>query len=462
MRKVNLQFFVSAALMLSAASMIFLTSCGKDGIDGKDGANGANGTNGTNGTNGDAVATCKLCHNPSKVDSMATTFQFSKHEYGEAAFEEAGNTGCTPCHAQEAFKYMCKNNVSAAFAKLGTDTTYTNLYSTSASAAYGRIGCYTCHSSLHTTYGYSDMTSLTTTAPVAMTFFGGTKSINLTQDGGKSNLCVKCHQPRPFTKSNTGQDKNVLDYALLKSNPTDTFYSPYRANSLNVLKPSYRTHTHYGTVGAVYAGVGFAGIEYGTGYTNSPHTTLASCGDCHMAPMTGKAGSHSFVAKGNFNGCNVSGCHATAPISATSTTKWTTPRAAVKLLLDQLAAKLRINGVDILNRNGNTNEAVGGVNLWAGLTTNNYDGYLNIYDPVTNPLMDTYNTTSFQFIGTPSASTWTAAQIAKNAGLPKLALTNAQMGAIINFQMCLREYSLGIHNTEYVKTLLTNTISILP
>jgi hypothetical protein len=452
MRKLNLQFFLKGAMMLSAASMIFLSGCAKDGSD------GANGTNGTNGV--DAVATCKLCHNPSVVDSMAVQFQLSKHEFGIAAEEEAGSTTCGPCHLHKSFIYVCKNNTPATFAKLGTDTTFTNLYYVANDAAYGKITCFTCHSSLHTTYGYSDMSSLTTTAAVPMTMWAGTQTINLTQDGGKSNLCVKCHQPRPFTKSNTGQDKNIIDYASLKNNPTDTFYSPYRANSLNVLRPSYRTHTHYGTVGAAFAGKG--GIEFaGTlTYTSSKHTTDVSCQDCHMAPMTGKAGGHSFVAKGNFKSCTP--CHPSVTSTSQDAAYWATPRAEIKTLLNALAAKLKVNGVEIMNRNGNTNEAVGGVNLWAGLTTNNYDGYLNIYDPVTNPLMDTYNTTSFQFIGTPSATTWTAAQIAKNATLPKLALTNAQMGAIINFQICLREYSLGIHNYKYVKALLTNSIAILP
>jgi hypothetical protein len=36
------------------------------------------------------------------------------------------------------------------------------------------------------------------------------------------------------------------------------------------------------------------------------------------------------------------------------------------------------------------------------------------------------------------------------------------MGAIINFQLCLREYSLGIHNTKYTMALLNNTLAALP
>ncbi len=72
--------------------------------------------------------------------------------------------------------------------------------------------------------------------------------------------------------------------------------------------------------------------------------------------------------------------------------------AEIKTLLDQLAAKLQINGVDILNRNGDTES-----NLWYDMTTNHYDGYLNIYDPVTNPSMQTYNASSFQYIGSTSS-----------------------------------------------------------
>ena len=173
------------------------------------------------------------------------------------------------------------------------------------------------------------------------------------------------------------------------------------------------------------------------------------------AEITGKAGGHTFVAKGNFNGCNVTGCHSTAAITSTSTTKWSTPRAQVKLLLDQLAAKLKVGTVEIMNRNPDTE-----ANLWVTLTTNKYDGYLNIYDPINNPDGLTNNPTG-TFKAT-STTGFSAAQITTNNTLPVITLTNAQMGAIINFQLCLRDYSLGIHNTAYTVTLLTNSLAILP
>jgi hypothetical protein len=422
----------------------------------------------------DANESCTLCHNSNGVDSVMTQYEFSKHKYGEAAFEESGNTGCTPCHASEAFKYVVANNTSVAFTLSGT--TYSNPYATSATKAYGEIACGTCHLNLHKTFTDADFMPLTTTKAVAMTFNGGALTIDLTQKGGESNLCVKCHQPRPFTR--TFGDKNIISYSALVSSPTTVFFdgnNPTSTANVNTVRPSYRTHTHYGTAGAVFAGKG--GVEFGTGYTNSWHTTGASCQDCHMSPVTGRAGGHTFFAKGNFTGCNVTGCHSAAPISSSTTTAyWAATRTEIQTLLNNLAAKLTIGGVDILNRNANATEnyiinvdynldtklepVTVGVNLWAGLTKNNYDGYLNIYDPSTNPSGSAYNATMFQ--NPAPSSSWNAAQTAYNLTLPKLTLTNAQFGAIINFQLCLRDYSLGIHNTKYVRTLLTNSIAAIP
>ena len=412
---------------------------------------GPMGPAGTAGIDGkDANATCTQCHNSAGVDSVKTQFAYAKHAYGDANFSEVGSTGCSPCHESEAFKYVVANNVSTVFMIVPPATTYSNPYAASSGTSYGPMQCNMCHFHLHTTYTFADFMPLTTTAAVPMTFFGGAKTIDLPQDDSKSNLCAKCHQPRPLTNSNT--DKNVLNYAGLVSNPTAVFYDAAQANNLNVLKPSFRTSVHNGTTAAIFAGIG--GVEFGTGYSNSQHTTVASCQDCHMADMSGKAGGHTFNAQGNFNGCNGAGCHLTNPISSTTSSKyWLQTRNGVKAQLDQLAAKLQEGGIDILNRMGDPTG-----NLWAGLTTNNYDGNLNMYDPVNNPEGPTYNTTMFQ---NTSTTGFTAAQITFNSSLPKLTLTNAQMGAIINFQLCLRDFSLGIHNAAYTTTLLANSITVL-
>lgn len=444
-------------LLLSAfVVMCIAPSCVKEGPMGLTGPAGANGKDGTNGK--DANETCKVCHKSSEVDLISTQFQFSKHEYGEAAFEEAGNVGCTPCHAQEAFKDIVARDVKPVFT-LGSNGKYSLQYNTLTSTAYGEIGCSTCHSALHTTYGTADL-AFTTVKPVPMVMWGGAKTIDLKADGGVSNLCVKCHQPRAFSNALTG---NVLDYVALATT-IGVIYDGNPTGTTNIIKPTYRTHTHYGALGAVYAGMG--GVEFpGTlPYTNSAHTQAASCVDCHMGSMVGRAGGHTFNAKGKFDGCNVAGCHTTA-ITATNTTLWLNPRNEIKTLLTTLANKLTVGGVEILNRS-NDQEA----NLWYGITSKNYDGYLNVFDPSLNnpnlPDQPYYANVTGPFQSTAPAptapnATWTQEDIDFNATLPKLTLTNAQMGAIINFQLCLRDYSLGIHNFAYTKALLTNTIAKL-
>jgi hypothetical protein len=444
--KPNMKNLIKLLSLLTIAGFM-LTSCeGPMGPAGKDGTAGTNGTNGT-----DANETCKECHNPTVVDAIAVQYELSKHSYGLAAFEEAGNTGCTPCHASEAFKYVCKNNVLSTFTLNTTTGKYVNDYQTISSKAFGEISCFTCHSSLHTTFEGADFSPLTTTAAVTMTMWKGTKTINLTQDGGMSNLCIKCHQPRPLTTSSTLSNGDVVDYAALASDPTAVFYDNAVGNAApNKVIPSYRTHVHYGTVGAVFAGQGGVQFTGSLAYENSAHTTAASCQDCHMAPMSGRAGGHTFTAKGNFNNCNMTGCHSSA-ITSASTTFWKTTRDEVKALLGTLATKLNSvgGGTDILHT-----ETDAEANLWAGLTTGNYDGYLNIFDPSSNPGAAWRNPA-------PSNS-WTTAQKATNTALPTFpSLQNVVMGSMINFQMCLREYSLGIHNYKYSKALLQNSIDAL-
>ncbi|MEI7830676.1 MAG: hypothetical protein WCI31_12950 [Prolixibacteraceae bacterium] len=454
----KLQKFFKLAIF-AVALMSFGAACVKEGPPGKDGSNGSNGATGASGK--DANETCKMCHTPSKVDIIAVQFQYSKHETGEAAISESGNAGCSPCHTQGGFQDVVTRKVPSTFTLNTTTGKYVNNYACNAALGYGELLCRTCHSSIHETYTSTDLPKLTTTDAVALTFTGGKTVVNLTQDGGSSNLCIKCHQPRPFTFNNTKNPANtgdVLDYAgLAKAVKTDLFFDGTSAATIAQAKilPSYRTHTHYGTVGAIVSGT--CGIEFAGGagmlaYSQAIHVTKASCADCHMGTVVGGAGGHSFNAKGVFTGCNITGCH--TGVDATSAKYWVNPRATIKGLLEQLAAKLQYSGVQFLNKNTDAT-----TNLWAGITAGNYDGYLNVYDPATNPTGIAMNTGTFQ---NPSpAATWTAEQKALNLTLPILKITNAQFGAIINFQLCLREYSLGIHNLDYSKALLTNSLAAL-
>jgi len=460
MRKFLAILMVNAVIIFFVGSSL-ITSCTKEGPTGPAGTNGTNGTNGATGATGatgaqgtqgpagkdglDVGNTCKQCHAPGMVGEKQYEFQFAKHSFGTTAINENGNAACAPCHEQEGFHYVVANNIPATF------TGTTNNYAATAATAYGELTCTTCHNKIHTTYTLSDL-AFTTTAPVQMTMWGGAKTISLNQGasflGGLNNLCIKCHEPRPITNST---NKQLMNYDSLRLYPTLPF---------NKVVLSYRTGVHYGGVGAIFAGQG--GIEFAGNqpYVNSSHTLLATCADCHMATFDGKTGGHTFIAAGNFNGCAT--CHTSPVVTSSEPTHWTTPRTTIKNLLSAVASKLATEigqGISVMNRNPNST-----TNLWYGVTAENFDGYLNIYDPINNPTGPTDNAAAGGgiFQNPAPSSSWSATQKSTNASLKPLNLTNAQMGAVINFQLCLREYSLGIHNYKYTYALLSNTLSTLP
>jgi hypothetical protein len=354
----------------------------------------------------DMNATCTACHNQSVVQPIATEYEHSLHYSGEA-FEEGTRNACAPCHSHQGFLYVVKNNTPATFVTdPANPARFVNSYSVDNRTASlpGAISCFTCHSSLHTTYTADDFRPLTSEAPVSLSMWGGAKSIDFAKKEG--NLCAKCHQPRPVTAS-TG---NVINYASLVSAGSTNY---------NLSSISYRTGVHYGTQGAMAAGVG--GIEFGSGYTNSVHATKASCSSCHMATPSAMTGGHSFEV--NFNGCNVSGCHSN--MSATSAV-YTSIVADIETKLTELAAKINARGAghDILQKDP---------------ADNHYHGYFDIYDASANPTGYWKN---------PAQG---------NVAFPTL--TNAQFGAILNYQMVYRDGSHGIHNLPYIKKLLENSLA---
>lgn len=383
--------------------VLFLSAC-----EGPMGPAGADGTDGEDGK--DANETCKICHNNDVVLAKAIEYEHSLHSTGEA-YEEGTRNNCAPCHSHQGFLDVIKNNTAATFVVNPSDPTkYINNYVASASvlALPGKLSCFTCHSSLHKNYTSTDFMPLATTAAVPMTMWGGSKTINFTKT--TSNLCAKCHQPRPVTASSGA----LIDYSKLVSEPTATY---------SLSSVSYRTGVHYGTHAAMVAGVG--GIEFGTGYANSAHTAGASCTDCHMATPSGLAGGHSFNATVNFAGCNTTGCHSS--MSAANTTL-TTVRADITAKLDELAAKINAIGAghDILQKDPED-----------GM----YHGYIDIYDEGSNSTGYWKNPAN----GTPAFP----------------ALTNAQFGAILNFQLVVRDASTGVHNYSYIKKLLENSVAAI-
>lgn len=357
-------------------------------------------------TGQDANESCKECHNSAVVDRKAVEYEHSLHFTGEA-FEEGTRAACAPCHSDQGFQYVVKNNTPATFvADPANAGKFLNSYSVDAATASlpGGISCFTCHKDVHTTYTFADFMPLTTEAEVKMTMWGGSKSINFSKTSG--NLCAKCHQPRPVTASSG----NTIAYANLVSSPTANY---------NLSSIGYRTGVHYGTQGAMAAGVG--GIEFGSGYSNSAHANTASCASCHMSTPNSMTGGHSFVA--NFTGCNTSGCHTS--MSATNAT-YTAAVADIDAKLNQLAAKINAIGAghDILEKDP---------------ADGKYHGYFDIYDA---------NANSDGYWKNPSQG---------NVAFPTL--TNAQFGAIINYQLVYRDGSRGVHNYPYMKKLLENSLA---
>jgi hypothetical protein len=396
MKRVNkLMYF---ALLLSGTIAVSCTKEGPVGLTGENGAPGA-----------DANESCKTCHTSAVVDAKKMEYHYSMHG-SDLAYEEGTRNACAPCHAHQGLMDVVTKNTPATFTLNTATNRYDNNYVASASALNmpGKIGCTTCHDKVHTNYTLSDFYPLTNSAAVKMTMWGGAKEINFAKTS--SNMCAKCHQPRPVTGSNG----NVIDYAKLISEPTVNY---------NLSSLSFRTGIHYGAHASVVAGVGPIELAGANAYptTKHVHGTQASCATCHMATPKGLSGGHSFSAAGNYNGCNTTGCH--TDMSATSGSL-VGLKAEIDGLVNDLAAKLG--------------------NLVQKESDGLHHGYLNIYDAASNPNGYYRNPAN----GTPAPA------------YP--AITNAQFAALINFQFAIREHSHGIHNPSYLRALLKNTIAAIP
>ncbi|NSW94692.1 MAG: hypothetical protein HPY62_08305, partial [Bacteroidales bacterium] len=209
---------------------------------------------------------CDKCHNPSVVEARLGQYSKSQHFRGRS-FRRARTGECAPCHTHEGFLDVVKNNTSAEFkADPANTSVFRNSYVASDSSLVypGPIICFTCHSSVHTRHTPDEFYPLSSTKPVPMTMWGGLKTISLRREN--SNLCAKCHQPRPVI-SLSGKP---VDYSMLTEKKSSVFNSALL---------SYSTGVHYGTQSAIFSGTG--GVEFGSGYRNSAHTEKASCTDCH-------------------------------------------------------------------------------------------------------------------------------------------------------------------------------------
>jgi len=385
-----------------------------------------------------------------KRTDNANSWPFSAHATGETAFGEGTNSGCAGCHADQGFSWRVANKLQPTYTGTAPGP-YAYAFNVDASASStmtalpGHIGCFTCHKG-----NPQDSFALVTTDSVKMMFYsmpGKEKYVNLTQDKKSSNICIMCHQSRPISQNTTSGDGSAVDYPALATSLTTLFYdSTKTASTGNKVSLSSSTVGHYGWPGNVLAGKGFGPIEIPgapTAYTNSAHTTVAACADCHMASpkiVSGvPVGGHTFKAAGNYNGCNTTTCHGTSGVLSATSVKVTTAVNGQKAKLDQLAGLLKSKGQYMMFID--TTLATDGItrnNLWYKFTTLHFNGNINI------------GSAAGQF----AVNTATPA-----TGLYKFpTLTNGQFAAMQAFSVCIREFSGGIHNTQYTNALLSNAI----
>lgn len=357
---------------------------------------------------------CDKCHNANVVDARVAQYSRSRHFRGRT-FRRARTNECAPCHTHEGFLDVVKNNTPTEFIPDPLNPSlFRNTYLASDSSLVypGPISCFTCHSAVHTKHTPDEFYPLSSTKPVPMTMWGGSKTINFRRDF--SNLCAKCHQPRPVL-STSGK---YIDYAKLSAKKAEDFIDT---------PVSYGTGVHYSTQAAIFSGTG--AVEFGSGYKSSAHTSKASCTDCHMGEASGNAGGHTFTAKGNFSGCNKPGCHSSRNESDPE----------LKKAVNDIRSRLEILGQKL------DRLAEPGI-LKKDTATGAFTGYPDIYDPQSNP-SGKYRS--------PITTGWADENIKHNASLPPFPrLSNAQFGAFLNFQMVLRDGSQGIHNYDYTRKLL--------
>ena len=176
-------------------------------------------------------------------------YNASVHRLG-GNFERNGSR-CAGCHTHEGF-----------MERMMTDPTNDQI-----SAAVSNptpVNCRTCHK-IHQNY---DLTDYELTYPAPVTLFNGG-----TVDFGNGNLCINCHQSRPYEVPDMANDSTAIT--------------------------SSRWGTHHGPQSAMIFGLGGFHIAGSVDYPpeGSGHQSVIAdgCITCHMAEAFGNsAGGHTF------------------------------------------------------------------------------------------------------------------------------------------------------------------------
>jgi hypothetical protein len=273
---------------------------GPAGPAGDAGTQGVKGDAGDKGDPGDpGTATCANCHNVS-TDVKARILQWEHSTHAMGGNFERNGTSCAPCHTHEGFREVLVT---------GQENT------AAAPSNPSPVQCRTCHN-IHKNYDQTDW-DLAVTTPYTFAEGG-------TYDKGASNLCVRCHHPRPTTPF---PEVGGADVSI-----TSSRYGP-----------------HHGPQGALLAGVGGYKVSGSLPYTNTAHTTMVTngCVTCHMAEAYGaQSGGHTMSMAYDYHGSvveNVAGC--TGCHSGLTNFDVNGAMTEIETLLGQLETKLVDAGI---------------------------------------------------------------------------------------------------------------------
>jgi len=198
---------------------------------------------------------------------------------------------------------------------------------------------------------------------------------------------------------------------------------------------SYRYGPHYGAQGAIAAGKGGFLVSGSETYADgdNPHGG-ASCADCHMIKSGPFVGGHTWAMVDEVSGAdNMAACK--------------TCHTTTDITFDLFGAQTEIGG--LLAQLGTA------LDLYLDKDGEEYTGYLDIFDPNSNP-NGRYQATA--------SNSWTQEQKDANAALPLLkdsGFTHLHAAAFINFMLITKDHSMGVHNYPYTHALLQNTIEAL-
>jgi hypothetical protein len=263
---------------------------GADGIDGIDGVDGVDGT-----------ASCVSCHSNAFRDPIREAYAASKHGSGSTWASRGTSAVCSRCHNNEGLIDILSVNF--------IDSTGLVIPNPDGYAVGNPINCSGCHD-MHRSFDFENDGNDKAVRSLAAVdlFLDPTVQIdirNSSDELGKSNLCVNCHQPRNSYAIPAGTE----DYEI-----TSSRFGPHHGPQSTILEGIMGANIP-GSVG--YPGVGAAG-----------HRSGSSCVACHMGPTTdGTDGGHTW--QPTENTCVV--CHTSGPPSAV--TDFAADMATLKALL---------------------------------------------------------------------------------------------------------------------------------